>query len=121
MDKNNTKEVIKRVYQAIDDKKGEEVMILDVSAISSFTDFFVICHGNNERQNQAICDEIREKLKKEMKINPAHIEGYQQADWILMDYLDFVVHIFSQQARQFYKLEKLWSDGVEIEPRALSA
>ncbi len=82
---------------------------------------FVICHGQNSRQNQAICDEILERLKKEKHRSPTHIEGYQHADWILMDYLDFVVHIFSPRTRQSYKLEKLWGDGVKVQPKALTA
>ena len=115
------KKVLKKIYTEIDDKKGEEVLILDVSRISSFTDYFVICHGHNRKQNQTICGGIQEKLKKEEKLPASHIEGYREAEWILMDYLDFVVHIFSPQARQFYKLEKLWSDGIEVKPRALTA
>ena len=115
-----TKTLLNKVCKAIESKKGDEITILDVSKISSFTDFFVICHGNN-RQNQAICDEIMERLKKEEHRSPTHVEGYPHADWILMDYLDFVVHIFSPRTRQTYKLEKLWGDGVEVEPRALTA
>jgi len=116
-----TQAVLKKVCETIDTKKGEEILVLDVSKISSFTDFFVICHGYNERQNQAICDGIMERLKKEERISPSHVEGYQQAEWILMDYLDFVIHIFSIQARQFYKLEKLWSDALALQPKVLGA
>ncbi|MFQ5738426.1 MAG: ribosome silencing factor [Acidobacteriota bacterium] len=97
------------------------MIVLDVSEISSFTDFFVICHGNNRKQNQAICDQIVHELRKERHLSPSHLEGYANAEWILLDYLDFVVHIFSQQTRDFYKLEKLWGDGIAVEPRALSA
>ncbi|MEE8463023.1 MAG: ribosome silencing factor [Acidobacteriota bacterium] len=116
-----TKTLLKKVCEAIESKQGDEVTILDVSKISSFTDFFVICHGHNSRQNRAICDEILERLKKENHQSPAHVEGYQHADWILMDYLDFVVHVFSPQTRQSYKLEKLWGDGVQVKPKALTA
>ncbi len=116
-----TKTLLKKVCEAIESKQGDEVTILDVSKISSFTDFFVICHGHNIRQNQAICDEILERLKKEEHRPPTHVEGYQHADWILMDYLDFVVHIFSLRTRQSYKLEKLWGDGIQVKPKALSA
>ncbi len=118
---NTTEAILKKVCKTIDDKKGEETLVLDVSKVSSFTDYFVICHGYNERQNQAICDGIVEQLKKEDNMRPSHIEGYQQAEWILIDYLDFVVHVFSVRSRQFYKLEKLWSDGVELHPEALGA
>lgn len=116
-----TKKVLEKVCAAIADKKGEDVLVLDVSKVSSFTDFFVICNGLNERQNQAICDAIAEKLKKETNLRPAHIEGYKQAQWILMDFLDFVVHIFSTQARGFYNVEKLWSDGTQVQLPARSA
>ena len=116
-----TKTVLRKVCEAIESKKGDEVTILDVSKISSFTDFFVICHGQNDKQNQAICDEIMEKLKKEKHRFPVHVEGYRHAQWILMDYLDFVVHILSPRTRLSYKLESLWGDGVEVKPKALTA
>ena len=116
-----TEAILNKVCEAIEGKKGDDITILDVSRISSFTDFFVICQGDNNKQNQAICDKIVEKLKKEEHRFPTHIEGYQHAEWILMDYLDVVVHIFSAQTRQSYKLEKLWSDGIEIKPKVLTA
>jgi len=115
---NDTKTLLKKVCEAIEDKKGEDILVLDISTISSFTDFFVICHGFNVRQNQAISDEIKERLKKEDSISPAHIEGYQTAEWILMDYMDCIVHIFSPESREFYKLERLWNDGQVIRPQA---
>ncbi len=110
-----------KACEVILDKKGEEVTVLDVSKVSSFTDFFVICSGTNRKQNQAISDAVVESLKRKHRLTPVHVEGYQNAEWILLDYIDFVVHILSRQARDFYKLEKLWSDGVEVEPRVLSA
>lgn len=113
--------VLKKVCQAIESKKGEEIAILDISQVSSFTDFFIICQGGNPKQNQAICDEIRAKLKKEAHLVPSHMEGYQEAEWILVDYLNFVVHIFSIGARRFYALERLWSDGVSIQVPAQTA
>ena len=113
-----TRKVLKKVCAAIRDKKGEDLIVLDLSDAASFTDFFVICQGNNQKQNQTICDAIRETLKKENQIAPRHVEGYREADWILMDYLDFVVHIFSPQSRHFYKLERLWSDGIPVKVRA---
>jgi len=116
-----TKTLLKKVCEAIEDKKGENILVLDISTISSFTDFFVICHGFNARQNQAICDEIRERLKREDSISPSHIEGYQTAEWILMDYLDCIVHIFSPEGREFYKLERLWNDGEVVKPQAVNA
>ena len=116
-----TARILKRVCDAIEDKKGSGILILDLSGISSFTDFFVICQGQNQRQNQAISDAVREVVKKEFGIGPGHVEGYQEASWILVDYLNFVVHIFLPDTRQFFKLERLWSDGVKVQPEALSA
>ncbi len=110
-----------KVCQAIEGKKGEDILVLDISQVSSFTDFFILCHGNNEKQIQAICDAIREVLAKEEQTRPAYVEGYRNATWVLLDYLDFVVHIFSEPTRRFYNLEKLWSDGTEVNRQALSA
>ncbi len=112
--------MLKKVCDAIEEKKGESIVVMDISKISSFADYFVLCSGNNQRQNQAICDGIKERLKKDEQTSPAHVEGYQEAEWILMDYLDCVVHIFSQDARNYYKLERLWHDGVRLEPAALT-
>ena len=108
--------VLRKVCGAIEGKKGDNVTILDVSEISTFADLFVICSGHNDKQNQAICDEILFRLKKDEHRTPIHVEGYQYAEWILMDYLDIVVHIFSDQTRAFYNLEKLWSGAVEVRP-----
>ncbi len=116
-----TKRSLSKACDVILDKKGEGLTVLDVSQVSSFTDFFLICSGTNRKQNQAISDALTERLKKDLKLRPVHVEGYQNAEWILLDYIDFVVHILSTQARQFYKLEKLWSDGVQVEPQALTA
>jgi len=88
-------------------KKADDISILDLQAVASFTNFFVICHGASARQNQAISDEVARRLKQE-GIRPVSIEGYQHAEWILMDYGDFIVHIFSRRARDYYDLERLW-------------
>ncbi len=117
----NSKLSLGKACDAILDKKGQELTVLDISKVSSFTDFFVICSGTNRKQNQAISDAVVEKLKAEQRLRPVHVEGYQHADWILLDYIDFVVHILSSQAREFYKLEKLWSDGEQVELQALTA
>ena len=114
------KQHLVNAYQAVTDKKGAAIRLIDVRAVSSFTDFFLICNGNNRKQNQAICDEVRRRLKNQ-RLTPAHVEGYDHAEWILLDYIDVIVHIFSENAREFYKLEKLWSDGILVEPQALSA
>lgn len=90
--------------------KGENLVVLDLRGISSFTDFFVIMHGNSSRQNHALHENIEKELKKE-KITPLSVEGKERAEWILMDYGSFIVHVFSERAREYYSLEKLWGDA----------
>jgi len=104
--------------QAIEDKKAHDVLVLDISEVSSFTDYFVLCTGTSSRQVQAIADAVEEKTTA-MGNKRAHMEGYANAEWILMDFLDFVIHIFSSTARAFYDLERLWRDGKRIEPQSL--
>jgi ribosome-associated protein len=88
--------------------------VLDVGKICSFADYFVICTGTSTRHTRAISDAIQEKLKKKWDTLPAHLEGYSQSEWILLDYFDFVVHIFSERAREFYDLERLWKAAPRI-------
>ena len=83
-----------------------------------FTDYFVLCSASNPRQTQAICDEVEERLAR-TSLRPAHIEGYNQAEWVLLDYVDFVVHVFSEKAREFYDLERLWKSAKRLEPAEL--
>ena len=94
-------------------KKAEDISVLDLREVASFTDTFVICSGLNVRQNQAISDEVEKQLKVE-GIRPASMEGYRQAEWILMDYGDFIVHIFSLRARGYYELERLWRSARRV-------
>lgn len=105
---------VKTAVAALNDKKGEDVRVLDIHDISSVADYFIIAAGNNERQIQTLSDNVEEKLKKE-GLEPAGIEGYPNGSWILLDYTDFVVHIFSAEDRIFYDLERIWKDGREIE------
>lgn len=91
-------------------KKGENLVVLDLRGISSFTDYFVIMHGNSARQNLALNESIEKELKKE-KIIPLSVEGRKLAEWILMDYGSFIIHVFSEKAREYYSLEKLWGDA----------
>ena len=101
---------IRRAISAAAEKKGIEPTVLDLRGISSFTDFFVIVTGANRRQVQAISDEVVEQLKRSG--NPAaRVEGYQNAEWVLIDYGDFVVHVFDDKARRFYDLERLWREA----------
>ena len=96
--------------EAAIDKKAQDIVWLDLSGICSFTDNFIVCTGTSSRHNQTIADSIDEKLRKQ-GVRPLHIEGKSEGDWILMDYVDFVVHIFSARAREFYDLERLWRSG----------
>lgn len=108
------KEILKTIYDALDDKKANNIVILDISEISEITDYFVICSGSNQNQVQAISDNVEEELAKK-DIKGKKIEGFKNAEWILMDYSDFVIHIFSDEQREFYGLEKIWSDAKRVE------
>lgn len=99
--------------QAANDKKALDLLVLDLREVATFTDYFVIASGNNERQVQAISDEVFEKLKKSGTA-AARVEGYKSAEWILLDYGDFIVHVFSDKARKFYELERLWRESKRI-------
>jgi ribosome-associated protein len=102
---------VKRAVSLMLDKKAEKTVVLKLKGISDITDFILICHGNSTRQNVAIADEIQKKLRKEFKLKPFGVEGQREAEWILLDYIDFVVHIFLEDARQKFALEKLWMDA----------
>jgi ribosome-associated protein len=104
---------ISTVVEAAEDKKALDVLVLRLSALTAFTDYFVICSGNSSRQIQAISDEIELRLKRQ-GTPPFNIEGYNNAEWVLMDYGSFVVHIFSGQSRNFYDLERLWRDAEKV-------
>jgi len=106
--------------RAADDKQAKAIHILDLRDITSFADFFVICSGANPRQIQAIADEVEQRLKKQGE-RPNSIEGYTNAEWVLMDYGDYVVHIFSEKARTYYDLERLWRDAKPVEFKAEAA
>ena len=99
------------------DKKAEKLELLDLRDGLAFTDFFIICTGNNLRQVQAIADGIQETLR-DKGVRPALIEGYNRAEWILLDYFDFIVHIFTPATRDFYALDRLWGDAKRIEVSA---
>ena len=92
------------------DKKAQDIVVIDLSEICSFTDNFIVCTGTSNRHNLTIADGIEEKLRKE-GVRALHVEGRPEGDWILMDYVDFVVHIFTARAREFYDLERLWRAG----------
>ena len=113
MTEKNLPQAVKFSVEMSLEKKAESLIVLNLSEISSFTDFFVIMHGNSSRQNLAICECIEEELKKN-KIRPISVEGKENAEWILMDYGDFIIHIFSGKARDYYSLEKLWGDAPRL-------
>ncbi|MBD0372320.1 MAG: ribosome silencing factor [Pyrinomonadaceae bacterium] len=100
--------------KAASDKKAIDPVILDLREIASFTDYFIITSGTNVRQVQAIADEVVEQLKKQ-GTRAARMEGYNSGEWVLVDYGDFVVHVFDSKARQFYDLERLWRDAVRVQ------
>ncbi|HEY2847661.1 MAG TPA: ribosome silencing factor [Pyrinomonadaceae bacterium] len=106
---------VKLAIECAAEKKALDMRVLDLRDIASFTEFFIICSGTNQRQVQAIADEIEERLKKELQTRPVRIEGYNSAEWLLMDYGDFIVHIFNKEAREFYDLERLWRDARKVE------
>ena len=100
--------------EAAQDRKATGVVVLDLKKAGAFTDYFVICSATNPRQVQAIADAIEETLKHQ-KQRPSLVEGYARAEWILLDYFDFVVHVFSKHARDFYGLDRLWGSATRIE------
>ena len=105
---------VARAVRAALDKKAFDVLVLDLRNTPAFTDFFVICSGQSTRQVKAIADGVEEALRA-ARVRPAHIEGYDRAEWILMDYFTFIVHVFTPQTREFYSLERLWGDAERIE------
>jgi ribosome-associated protein len=113
-----TQDIRKQVavaLEAVTNKKAEDVALLQLPGESStFTDYFLICSGSNPRQVQAIADEVDERLSKDMGVEPNAREGYQTAEWILLDYVDFVVHIFNAQRRAYYDLERLWKSAHKL-------
>jgi ribosome-associated protein len=121
MKNSDLKRQVTEAIQACLDKKAEELSILEMEKGSgAFTDYFVLCSGTNPRQVQAIADEVEQRLKG-TGVRPAHVEGYKQGEWILVDYVDFVVHVFSEKARKFYDLERLWKTAKRLEPSELAA
>ena len=111
-------DALKIALKAADDKKAYDLLALDISGIASFASYFIFCTGDSSRQIQAVADEIEKQLR-DAGIRPSHVEGYQNSEWILMDYFDLVIHIFSKNARAFYDLERLWRDGKKLNAQKL--
>ena len=110
IDLTNAKKIAKLAYYALDDKKGENIQILEIGKVSVVADYFVIASGNNRNQVQALADNVAETCGR-AGVAEKQIEGYDSANWILMDYSDVIVHIFSKEDRLFYDLDRIWRDG----------
>ncbi|HYG99850.1 MAG TPA: ribosome silencing factor [Terriglobales bacterium] len=119
MKKNDLRHQVAAAVAACEDKKAERLSILEMEKGSgAFTDYFVICSGSNPRQIQAISDEVEQSLSK-LGLNARSVEGYKQAEWVLLDYVDFVVHVFNDKARDYYDLERLWKTAKHVSPTEL--
>lgn len=115
-----TRQQVAQAIKAVESKKGEDLVILEMDRASgAFTDYFIVCSGTNPRQIQAISDEVERQLG-EARLHPNSVEGYRQAEWVLLDYVDFVVHVFSERARKFYDLERLWKSARRVKPADLA-
>jgi ribosome-associated protein len=121
MKNTDLKKQVAEAITACQDKKAEQINILQLEPGSgAFTDYFLICSGTNPRQIQTISDEVELRLKR-AGVYPNSIEGYKQAEWVLLDYVDFVVHVFSESARKYYDLERLWKSAQKVEAADLLA
>jgi len=113
MDLLTSKEMAKIAINALEEKKAEDLKVIDISNISVIADYFIIASGNNRNQIQALCDEVEEKLTR-AGYPAKQIEGYDTANWVLIDFKDIIVHIFDNENRLFYDLERIWKDGREV-------
>jgi len=104
---------VRTAVAAAEDRKAQDLKVLHLGDVSGFTDYFLICSGTNERQVQAIADAVEERLRAE-RVRPLHVEGYNRGQWVLLDYGDLVGHVFQEQPRSFYALERLWSDAPDV-------
>ncbi|MCR5430205.1 MAG: ribosome silencing factor [Eubacterium sp.] len=112
----DSKQITKIAFDALEDKKGVNIKVIDISNISILADYFIIAGGTNENQVKALADNVEEKLA-EADTMPRQIEGYDNANWILMDYQDVIIHIFNEQDRLFFDLERIWSDGQLVDAK----
>lgn len=112
------KSIIESIVRAIDTNKGTEILVLDIHDISGFADYFVICNGLNRMHVQALSEHVEAELKQTHEELPRHIEGMSEGEWVLMDYGDIIIHIFVDEQRHYYNLEKLWGDAkpMDIQP-----
>ena len=115
-----SKEMARKAFKALDDKKAKDVRILDISSVSVLADYFLIASGANKNQEQAMVDNVEEELHK-AGFTPKQIEGYQTANWVLLDYGDIIIHVFDEENRLFYDLERIWRDGTLIQAEDLNS
>jgi ribosome-associated protein len=106
--------MVKTAYAALDDKKGHDICVIDISKISIIADYFIICDGGSESQVRALTDSVEEKMHK-AGFEQKQQEGHHSSSWVLLDYGDIIVHIFDRENREFYNLERIWNDGIRIE------
>jgi ribosome-associated protein len=104
---------VRSAVAAADDRKAIDLKVLHLEKVTDFTDYFLLCSGSSERQVQAIADAVLERLRAE-KVRPLHMEGYNRGQWVLLDFGDFVVHVFQEEPRKFYALERLWGDAPDV-------
>jgi len=113
MTPDHTLQALHRAAAAALDKKADDLVLLNLEQVASFTGYFLLCTGHSARQVQAIADSVQEQLAH-AGLRPAHLEGYRNGEWVLLDYLDFIVHIFSESARRYYDLERLWRRAARL-------
>ena len=111
LDNNSSQPLLDEIVSLAFEKKAKEVISLDLRGLSSITDYYIICHGNSEPQVKAIVDNIRKKTS----FKPKHLEGYENKKWVLLDYFDIIVHVFDEETRSLYDLERLWQDCPRID------
>ncbi|MEA2599194.1 MAG: ribosome-associated protein [Acidobacteriota bacterium] len=109
----DTAQRVREAVAAAEDRKALDLKVLHLQKVSDFTDYFLICSGTNERQVQAIADGVQERLRAN-RVRPLHVEGYNRGQWVLLDYGDLVVHVFQEEPRRFYALERLWGDAPDV-------
>jgi ribosome-associated protein len=114
----DVRELAKLICNALDDKKAEDIKVIDIKDVSVIADYFIVASGNNQNQLLAMQDEV-DKIMYQNDIHAKQIEGNRSSTWILMDYEDIIVHLFSQEDRLFYNLEKIWQDGIILNPEEL--
>lgn len=113
-DKNLMEKYLKTIYKALDDKKAEDIQIIDIHEVSYMADYFIIANGTNVNQVHALCDNVSEELAN-LGLHTKQTEGYASGNWVLMDYGDIIIHIFDKESRSYYDLERIWKDGKIVE------